>query len=248
MKITEQIKVSNDLTKLNDCRLKLRAIDFSELKTNKEKYLYADAYRQLALAFRNHHYSRPAYDIYQKYLSLKDTMLNDEKNKLISETLKNHADMHTSILNEIAATEKEKNLRLLDKSTLDALRKNNLRYSVIFTLAFLGIFIFIFRQYTKKLKSAKSLLHNNRQNIFEKNNAFTKGQMSLGVMDRLKFLNEDIVAELQNALVVQEVINKGLKPVKEAEQPLNNLNENISQIGRLSEISSKTIAGILKKI
>jgi hypothetical protein len=247
-KITEQIKVSYELEKLNDCRIKLRAIEFSQLKTKEEKEQYAEAYRQLALAFRNHRYSRPAYDIYQKYLSLRDTILEEEKSKLISQTLKKHADLHASVLDEITTAENEKKKLLNDKSTLDSLKKNNFRYSIFFSVVLLAAFTFILIKYNNKLKAAKSSLYGNRRNIFEKSNEVTKGQMALGVINRLKFLNEDVSAEIKNAGALHEITDRELKAVKEAEQPLKNLKENISQIRQLSEISAKTIANVLQKI
>jgi len=247
-KILDQIKVSYDLNKLNDCRIKLRAIDFSSLKTKEEKEQYAEAYRQVALSMRNHRYSRPAYDIYLKYLSLRDTILKEEKSKLISETLKKHANLHTTVLDDISSSEKERKMLLSDKATLDGLKKNNFRYSVFFTIALLAIFIFILMRYNNKLKSARSLLYGNRNNIFEKRNEVTKGEMSFGVINRLKFINENITEDSANAFTLRESVDKELKTVKEAEQTLKNIKENISQIRQLSEISAKTIGTVLQKI
>ena len=247
-RIIEQIKVSYDLNKLNDCRIKLRAIEFSQLKTKEEKEQYAEAYKQLALAFRIHRYSRPAYDIYQKYLSLRETVLAEEKNNRIAETLKKHADLSASVLDETAALEKEKKMLLADKSTLEGLRKNNFRYSAFFTVLLLAIFFYLLMKYNNKIKSAKNLLRNNRQQIFEKSSAVTRGQMSVGVINRLKFLNENISAEIKVTSGLFSSIDQELKNIKEAEQPLKSLKENISQIRQLSEISSKSIAKVLQNI
>ena len=247
-KITEQIKASYELEKLNDCRLKLRAIEFSQLKTKEEKEQYAAAYRQLALAFRDHRYSRPAYDIYQKFLSLRDTILTEERSSLISETLKSHADKNAAVLDEIAAVEKEKKILINDKTTLDGLKKNNFRYSIFFTIALLTIFIFILMKYNSKLKSAKSLLHSNRKNIFEKSDEVIRGQMSLGVLNHLKFLNENIISGIKNTSRLYDAMDKELKNVKETEQPLKILHENIEQIKQLSGISLNTIENALQKI
>lgn len=245
--IIEQIKVSYELNKLNDCRIKLRAIDFSQLNA-KEKEQYAEAYKQLALGFRNHRYSRPAYDIYQKYLSLRDTILLEEKNRLVSETLKKHADLSSSVLDETADAEKERKTLLSEKSVLDGLKKNNFRYSVFFTIVLLGVFFYILTKYNRKLKSSKSLLQGNRKNIFEKSDEVTRGQMSLGLIHRLKFLNDDIASEMKNASGWYDALDKDIKNVKETEQPLKSLKENISQIRQLSEIASKTIINVLQKI
>ncbi|HKR03371.1 MAG TPA: hypothetical protein VJY62_01940 [Bacteroidia bacterium] len=246
-KIIEQIKVSYEMDKLNDCRIRLRAIDFSKLNA-KEKEQYAEAYKQLALAFRNHRYSRPAYDIYEKYLALRETILIEEKNRMVAESLKKHADLNASVLEETAASEKERKMLLAEKSTLDGIKKNNFRYSVIFTIALLGIFFYIVTKYNSKLKAAKSLLHSNRRNIFEKSDEVTRGQMSLGVVNRLKFLNEEITDKIKAASVMYDNLDKELKGVKEAEQHLAALRENISQTKQLSEISSGAITNVLRKI
>lgn len=247
-KIIDQIKVSYELNKLNDCRIKLRAVEFSQLKTSKEKEQYAEAYRLLALAYRNHRYSRPAFDIYDKYLSLRDTILKEEKSNLISETLRKHSTLHSTVLDDISSAEKERKLLLSDKAILDGIKKSNLRYTVIFTFALLAIFTFILMTYNKKLKTAKGLLLSNRRNIFEKSSDVTRGQMSFGVVNRLKSLNENITGEINNADEFFELAERELKSVKEAEQQLKNLRDNISQISRLSEVSSKTIENSLQNI
>ncbi len=246
--ILEQIKVSYDLNKLNDCRIKLRAIEFSQLKTKEEKEHYAEAYKQLALAFRIHRYSRPAYDIYQKYLSLRETILAEEKSNRIAETLKKHSDLSASVLDETVALEKEKKMLLSDKATLEGLRKNNFRYSAVFTIVLLGLFFYLLMRYNNKIKSSKNLLRNNRNQIFERSSAVTRGQMSVGVINRLKFLNENIAAEIKITSGLFNSIDQELKPVKEAEQPLRSLRENVSQIKQLSEISSKSIERVLQDI
>ncbi|MEP7171275.1 MAG: hypothetical protein ABI855_18040, partial [Bacteroidota bacterium] len=220
---------------------------FPQLKTKEEKEQYAAAYKQLALAFRDHHYSRPAYDIFQKYLSLRDTIIAGEKIHLVSETLKNHAEKNSSVLDQIAAADKERKILISDKATLDGLKKGNFRYSVFFTIALLAIFIFVFMKYNNKLKYAKNLLHSNRKNIFEKSDEVTRGQMSLGVINHLKFLNENISATLKNATALVEIADRDLKSIKETEQPLKILHENITQLKQLSEISSKTIESMLQK-
>lgn len=248
LNITDQIKVSYELNKLNDCRIKLRTIEFETLKTKEEKTLYAEAYRQLALAFRSHRYIRPGFEIYQKYISLRENILTDEKNKQLTEVNQKQNALRTAIVSEIAIAENEKKALTTDKTTLASLKKNNFTYRIFFTLLLTLIFLYTLFRINKKLNEAKTLLERNRKQILDLNDSVTKGQMLVGGFHRLKSLNDTIFSEVSESVTHLFAVEKEIKSFKEAEQPLRTIRECITKIKQLSEISNGSINNILQKI
>ena len=243
-KIIEQISVSYNLEKLNECRIKLRAVEFSQLKTKEEQDRYAEAYKQLAVAYKNHRYSRPAYDIYQKYISLKDTILKLEKKRQFSEILDKHAKQHSETLKQISESEDERKSLVNEKEILDGIKSSYFRYSVFFTIVLLAVFIFLFRSYHKKLNSDKNLLIGNRNNIYKNNKVITNAQMAIGVVNQSKFLNDANINKLSESSLILEEIEKEFKGIKEVEQNLKSLSGNMQQLKQVSEINSKTMENL----
>jgi hypothetical protein len=247
-KIIEQIKVSQDLEKLNECRIKLRAIDFSQLRTKEEQVQFAEAYKQLAVAYKSHRYSRPAYDIYQKYISLNDTILKLEKNKQLSELLNKHAQLNSDALKQISESEQERKSLIAEKEILDSIKKSYFRYSLFFSIVLLTLFIFIFRMYNNKLSSSKNLLIGNRNNIFKNNEAVTNAQMAIGVINRLKILNETNIYKLSESSSYLEQVEKEVKGIKEVEQNLKSLISNIQQLKQATDHNSKILENLVQGI
>lgn len=247
-KISEQIKVSGDLNKLNDCRIKLRTIEWEKLNTKDEKEQYADAYRQLAMAYRNHRYIRPGYDLYQKYISLRDTLLQHEKAELFQQIKqKNEASLNL-LQTEIANAGQDKSGLLTDKTALDSLKKNNFTYCILFTGILAAVFFFIFMKFNKRLRESKLALQNNRKKILEMNPVYTRGQMLAAVISQLKNHNSFILGESTQSVLQLAQVEKELKGIKEAETSLRSLREYVTRTKQLSEISGKSISTIFQKL
>lgn len=246
--ITEKIKTSYNLEKLNECRIRLRAIEFSKLQNRTEQEQYAQAYKSLALAFRNHRYSRPGFDLYQKHLWLRDTLLSMDKKMRLAGIEKGFNLEHTKLLNEISLKENEKNTLMQEKSSLVSVKSKYRVWSIIFTLTSAAIFIYFLRKINQKYRDAKINKERNRKQILAISETAWKGQMSAGALNRISFLNKLVWEQTENGEHSLARVESEFKPVKETSALIKNIKDDISRIKQLAEITAKAIDKIIHDI
>lgn len=246
--LIEKSKNAWELSKLNELRIKMREIEFAKLPSTKAKELYAEAYRQLAVSHRNHRYIRPGYELLLKYISLKDLLLEEEKNRQLAELQSVYMTKISKLDSTITSRKAlEKSLET-DKTSLSGLKRNSFMLCSIVTLLLAGIFYYILSKLNRQYAEAKLIKENCYQNIREKSSEIVKGQMSVGVLLHSKIINSDILAESSQIAQYVTTLDNEFRQVKETEVVFKNAKDNISRIRQLSEINENSLSSFLNSL
>ncbi|MFI5220356.1 MAG: hypothetical protein ACHQNT_12800 [Bacteroidia bacterium] len=246
-KIIEKIKNSYELDKLNECRIKLRNIDFSELSRNEQEQ-YAMAYHELAYAYRNHRWVRPAFDIYQKYIALRDTILMTDKITRMQEIESKNKTINNRLLNEISEKEKIKQTLLDDKAAITGMKKKYRIWTIVLTILAVAAFIYFLTGIDRKYRILKISKEENRKQILSVSRAAWKGQMSAGALNRISYLNKLVWEQTVNSEQQLADTEIELRAIKETGGLIKNIKDDISRMKQLSEIISKEIEKIMQEI
>ncbi|MCC6384364.1 MAG: hypothetical protein LC117_05065 [Bacteroidia bacterium] len=232
----------NNLEKLNEIRIRLREIEFDKLTTVSQQELYAEAYLQLAIAFRESRYIRPGYDIYVKYISLKDELLRRARLHSL-DSVRAGFEQAISVINKKTSHLQNQHSQLNENyRTTENLRTHFISYCTLITLILVALFAFFYLRLRKSIVNAKEIIAASRNKIKDIYPNHTNARMYAGLITQLQFLNTSLHDDF---IVMKEVIqNAGdeLHGTKEVKSLLKNINDNSARIDQLLDINEKTLS------
>lgn len=243
-----QIKNADDLYDLNVLRSGLRNITYGSLKSREEKKDYAEAHRQLAIAYRSNRFIRPGFDVYKKYIELRDSVFAEEKNREVQEIKNRHNILTGSISKEIEASKKEESQLFSDKAYLAAFRNNTLNYALVATAALLIFFLLGLFTINRKIDTSRTLHLSNQEKILLMQNGITAGQMGAALMNQLSGILMLMQTKIYES---EEFFSKAefeIKKLKNAEDFIISKEENFVKLKNAVENCSKSVNGLLRNI
>jgi hypothetical protein len=241
LQLVQKAKTTYDLEKLNEIRLRLRQIEFDRLEDKNQKELYAEAYRQLALSHRYNKYIRPGYELYQKYITLKDTLLKMEFWQQIDSAVR---DMEKEIIKANRDLDSIKNVQSELSEQFDSLqnlRANFMAYCTIITIILAALFFFFYSSVSRKIRDSKASVQENRNKIQEIYDEHTRCRMFAGVVTQMIVLNNRIKEHHEGLKTSFSSIQETFKDLKETESLIKQFKDDEGRLEKLIEINNKIL-------
>jgi hypothetical protein len=241
LQLVQKAKTTYELEKLNEIRLRLRQIEFDRLEDKNQKELYAEAYRQLALSHRYNKYIRPGYELYQKYITLKDTLLKMEFRQQIDSAVR---DMEKEIIKANRDLDSIKNVQseLSEKfNSLQNLRANFMSYCTIITIILAALFFFFYSSVSRKIRDSKASVQENRNKIQEIYDEHTRCRMFAGVVTQMIVLNNRIKEHHEGLKTSFSSVQETFKDLKETESLIKQFKDDEGRLEKLIEINNKIL-------
>lgn len=239
--LVQRAKTTYELEKLNDIRIRLRNIEFAKLNDPAQQELYAEAYRQLALAHRNNKYIRPGYEIYQKYISLKDTLLDREKKLQRDSVIRFFNNKISEANRSVDSIDMVKSQLHVQFSSMENLRANFMSYCTILTIIIAAVFYFFYSSVSRKIKNRQANIEADRNQLQSIYNEHTRCRMFAGLVTQMIVLNnrmKDYHTSMQQSFVV---VQENLKDLKETSALLKQFKDDDGRLEKLIEINNKTL-------
>ncbi len=241
--IVEQARQAHELGDLNKVRIILRNIRFDSLATVEERSLYAEAYRMLAWSHRRNRYIRPGYDLYAKFISLRDTIYQAGLRNAVDSVNTHYMQERSALEAALATSTKEEKQLLSDKKRLDSARGTYWLIRVIIVIAVLAISAYLLVIIRRKTARARREKARNFDRLKELNDGVIRGQMTTGSLYHAQLLNSRIHDETLKLNKLMPGIEEQFTKVKESAEVVKNARDNLSRIGKLSELTGKALSG-----
>lgn len=239
--LVQKAKTTYELEKLNDIRIRLRNIEFARLTDRNRQELYAEAYRQLAIAHRNNKYIRPGYEIYQKYISLKDSLAEREYKHRRDSVVQFFENKIAEANQRVDSINLVKSKLNVEYNSMENLRTNYMSYCTMITIVLAAVFFFFYSSLTKKIKYQLQVTEDNRSKLQSVYDDHTRCRMFAGLVTQMIVLNnrmkENHAALLQSFDSVQE----SLKDLKETSSLLKQFKDDDGRLEKLIEINNNTL-------
>lgn len=239
--LVQRAKTSFELEKLNDIRIRLRNIEFARLTDRNRQELYTEAYRQLAIAHRNNKYIRPGYEIYQKYISLKDTLmarkLKQQRDSVFRFFDKRIVEVNRSI-DSISAV---KSKLSMEYNSMENLRANYMSYCTMITILMAAVFFIFYSAVSKKIRNQIQLTEANRSKLLSIYDEHTRCRMFAGLVTQMIVLNTRMK---ENHSALQKSfgsVQDNLNEIKETSSLLKQFKDDEGRLEKLIEINNKTL-------
>jgi hypothetical protein len=239
--LIQRSKQASQLEELNAIRLRLRQIEFARLTDRHRQELYTEAYHQLALAHRENRFIRPAYDIYEKYLALKDTLMVREYHHRLDSTVQ----ISRLRLSDLKA-QTDSMERVIDsyhrkiKKVID-LRINFLSYCLIFTILIASIVFYLYTAMRRQIIAFRQRRDDARQQLQTIYEEHTRGRMYAGLMMQLITLNHTLSDHHQTIQKSFTEVKNRLNDVSECQHLIKKFSDDEGRLARLKEINQKAL-------
>lgn len=239
--LVQRAKTTYELEKLNDIRIRLRNIEFNRLTDRTRQELYAEAYRQLAIAHRNNKYIRPGYEIFQKYISLKDTLLARAHQQQRDSVLRFFESSLAAVNQKLDSISQVKNKLNAEFNSMENLRAHFMSYCTIITIIIAAVFFFLYSSVSSKIKNqiqATEATRSKLQAIYDKH---TRCRMFAGLVTQMIVLNNRM--QEHHAALQQSygLVHDNLKDTQETSRLLKQFKDDNGRIEKLIEINNKTL-------
>lgn len=240
-RLVQRAKTTTELEKLNDIRIRLRNIEFARLTDRTSQELYAEAYRQLALAHRNNKYIRPGYEIYQKYIALRDTLTQRELQHQRDSVIRYFESEIIQANSRVDSISLVKSKLKSAFDSMDNLRANFMSYCTILTIILAAVFFFLYSSVSRKIKVQWQATEANRNKLLSVYDDHTRCRMFAGLVTQMIFLNNRMKehhTELHHSFAS---VQENLKEVKETASLLKQFKDDDGRLEKLIEINTRTL-------
>ncbi len=239
--LIQRSKQAFQLEELNAIRLRLRQIEFAKLTDRHRQELYAEAYHQLALAHRANRFIRPAYDIYEKYLALKDTLMAREYRHLTDSTQQISRLRLSALKAQTDSMEHVLDSYSRQLNSVINLRINFLSYCIIFTILIAAIVFYLYNAMRKQMVNFRQRKDDARQRLQEIYEDHTRGRMHAGLVMQLITLNHTLSEYLQAIQKSFTEVKNRLTEVPESQHLVKKFTDDEGRLARLKEINQKAL-------
>ncbi len=239
--LVQKAKTTYELEKLNDIRIRLRNIEFARLTDRNRQELYTEAYRQLAVAHRNNKYIRPGYEIFQKYISLKDTLMERELKQQRDSVVRFFENKISEANQRVDSISLVKSKLNVEFNSMENLRANYMSYCTMITIVLAAVFFFLYSSVSRRIKNQVQITEANRNQLQSIYDEHTRCRMFAGLVTQMIVLNnrmrENHTALQQSFGSVQE----NLRDLKETSSLLKQFKDDDGRLEKLIEINNKTL-------
>ncbi len=239
--LVQKAKTTYELEKLNDIRIRLRNIEFARLTDRNRQELYAEAYRQLAIAHRNNKYIRPGYEIFQKYISLKDTLVEKEikqQRDSIVRFFENKIREANQSVDSISLVKSKLNMQY---NSMENLRANYMSYCTMITIVLAAIFFFLYSSVSRKIKNQLQVTEANRSMLQSIYDDHTRCRMFAGLVTQMIVLNNRMKENHTSLQQSFGAVQENLKDLKETSSLLKQFKDDDGRLEKLIQINNKTL-------
>ncbi len=220
--IITKLSLADALAKQNDPHgLALAGTTLAEAEKINNPLLLSFVYKKLSDIYASHNDYEKAYDYHKKFVVLKDSLFNSEKERMLAEvetkfqTAKKDSDI--ALLKEKAAFESNKNIMLIV-------------LLIVFLLVIFLLFVMFKYKSTafkrqQKLREQEKIIHEQENKIIEKENQL--------LQEQLESKNRELASKALEMIRLNETISEIIEKLEK----FNNQNgENFSKVNNINKI------------